>query len=536
MFKPRSALIPALSLIFVAVSPALAGRAEDPAPRNSSISKEDMKADILFLSSDLLKGRLTGTPEAAIAAEFIKARLERIGLKGAGPGGSFFERFNLMTAAIGPGNDLEIVLDAHRTIRPRCGKDFYPHRFSAGGTARGPVVFAGFGIRPADFGPSVKGAVVLVLDHEPGEFDPQSPFDGLVSSEASVPFRKTLLAQEKGAAGILFVQDVHNHPGLASFETAAKNYWPAAPGQTERFSLLEWMDRIHIPAAQISPALAETLLAGTGRSLAELGRAAEVEGGMKPLEIPGLLAGLTASVDRHAVQGINVVGLVEGSDPWLKDEFVIVCAHHDHNGIRDGLIQPGADDNISGVAAVIDIAEAYVLASADGARSKRSLIFASWDAEERGLLGAWAYAEHPLRPLDKTVAVLNLDMIGRDEEVLPGEDWRFAGLEVQGAEANRNSLNILGLSRFPALKPVLDEANRPFGLVLKEKIDNNVSQLLRRSDHWPFMQKGVPALWFLTGMHPDYHTGNDIPGRLNWDKMERIARMAHRMSWLLANR
>ena len=538
MFRPRSATILFLGFILAAtvLSTASTAPPEASAPRNSSIRKEDMKADLLFLTSDLLKGRLTGTPEVGIAAEFIKARLERTGLRGAGPGDSFFQPFNLVTATIGTDNELDIVLDGNRTLRPRCGQDYYPHRFSASGTARGPLAYAGFGIRPADFGSSLKGAIVLVLDHEPGEFDPRSPFDGLISSEASFPFRKAILAQEKGASGILFVQDVHNHPNSQDFEASAKNYWPPAPPQVERFSLQAWMDRIHIPAAQISPALAETLLAGTGRSLNELALAAETEGGMKPVSVAGPVVEFTASVDRHVVKGVNVVGLIEGSDPKLKEEYVIVCAHHDHNGVINGQIQTGADDNISGVAAVMDIAEAYVLAAGDGLRPKRSILFASWDAEERGLLGAWAYAEHPLRPLEKTVAVLNMDMIGRDEEILPGDDWRFRGLEIQDAARNRNSLNVLGLTRFPSLKSALDEANLPFGLELKEKIDNNISQLLRRSDHWPFIQKGVPGLWFLTGVHPDYHTTYDRPERLNWEKMERIARMVHQMSWILANR
>ncbi len=536
MFKPRLFAVSASSLVLAAAvfAAAFAAPPEEAAPRNASIRKEDMRPDIMFLASDLLKGRLTGTPEVLIAAEYIKARFEKTGLTGAGPGGSFFQPFGLMTFSLAPGNSLEIVFDGHRSTRPQCGRDFFPHRFSATGTARGSLVFAGFGIRPEDYGPSVKGAVVLVLNHEPGEFDPLSPFDGLVSSEASVPFRKALLAQEMGASGILFVEDAHNHPGARDFESAAKSYWPPSPSQIERFSLGEWMDRILIPAAEIAPSVAEALLAGTGRSLADLARAAE--GGIKPLSVPGPAIGLTAAIERHAVDGVNVVGLIEGSDPKLKDEFIIICAHHDHNGVRNGEIQPGADDDVSGVAAVIDIAEACVLASGDGAGPKRSLLFASWDAEERGLLGAWAYAEHPLRPLAKTVAVLNLDMIARDEMVLPGNDWRFAGLEIQGAEANRNSLNVLGLSRFPSLRAVLDEANRPFALDIKAKIDNNISQLLRRSDHWPFMQKGVPALWFLTGMHPDYHTAADIPARLNWEKMEKIARMVHSMGWILANR
>jgi len=257
---------------------------------------------------------------------------------------------------------------------------------------------------------------------------------------------------------------------------------------------------------------------------------------MSPVSLTGPIAELTVSVDRHPVPTKNVVAMIEGSDPALKSECVVVCAHHDHLGVENGEIMPGADDNISGVVAVMDIAEAYALAAQEGRRPKRSILFASWDAEESGLLGAWAYTEHPLLPLDKTLAVLNMDMIGRNEEIPASDDWRYRGLDVQTAEANGNTLNVLGLSRFPELKAPLDKANAAFGLDLKMKIDNNISNLLRRSDHWPFMQRGVPALWFLTGIHPTYHTPMDRPERINWDKLERVVRMIHEMSWEIANR
>ena len=162
---------------------------------------------------------------------------------------------------------------------------------------------------------------------------------------------------------------------------------------------------------------------------------------------------LTVDVNRHIVPDRTIVGLIEGSDPQLKNEVVIVSAHHDHQGADGDQIFNGADDNVSGTAAVIDIAEAYVLAAQAGVRPKRSILFAVFGSEERGpLLGSWAYTERPLRPLDKTVAVLNMDMIGRNMEVPIGGGARFAGLTVQSAESNANSVNIIGHSRHPALK------------------------------------------------------------------------------------
>ncbi|MDP6581788.1 MAG: M28 family peptidase, partial [Vicinamibacterales bacterium] len=154
--------------------------------------------------------------------------------------------------------------------------------------------------------------------------------------------------------------------------------------------------------------------------------------------------------------------------------------------------------------------------------------------EEQGLLGAWAYTQAPLHPLTQTIAVLNMDMIGRNEEIPPAGGARFRGLAPQTAESNRNAVNILGYSRSPDLRRVADRANGLTDLELKFRYDDNSSNLLRRSDQWPFLYRGVPALFVHTGLHPDYHTERDRPDKINYGKMARIVRMVHQMSWNLA--
>jgi Zn-dependent M28 family amino/carboxypeptidase len=129
-----------------------------------------------------------------------------------------------------------------------------------------------------------------------------------------------------------------------------------------------------------------------------------------------------------------------------------------------------------------------------------------------------------------------MDMIGRNMEVPIGGGRRFAGLQVQSAESNVDTVNIIGHSHSPALKAAVEQANGAYKLKLKMDLDNNSSNLLRRSDQWPFLQRGVPAIWFHTGLHPDYHTTNDRPEKINYDKMERIARLVHQLSWNLAQR
>ena len=214
---------------------------------------------------------------------------------------------------------------------------------------------------------------------------------------------------------------------------------------------------------------------------------------------------------------------------------MIVSAHYDHNGADATQIFNGADDNGSGVVALVEIAEAFALAAKEGRRPKRSVLFAAWNSEERGLLGAWAYTEQPLAPLTTIAAVLNMDMIGRNEEIPVGGGNRFNGLEVQTAESNSNALNLMAFSKVPDITAAVEKANGGIGLELKKRYDNNSSNLLRRSDQWPFLQRGVPAMGFITGLHPDYHTQYDRPEKINYVKMEKIARLVHQVSWDIAN-
>jgi hypothetical protein len=513
--------------------------ARQRAPELESITVRDMKADLTFLASDSMAGRLTDTPQNAMAAEWIASRFERMGLKPIGDNGTYYQKYTLATATLGDRNKSDIG---------EFGTDWYPTAFSASGTAQGDVVFAGFGITSPerdydDYRGDLDGRIVLALEHEPGERDEGSPFDGVVTAHAAGQLQKTLAAQARGAAGILFVSDVHNHPA-APDATAPRGLnrnaaWPEQPRRIPRYMLGSWVEQVKIPAAVISVEAATRLLAASpsrGRALEDLAKTAETARGITPVRL-GVRAQFTTSVARKFIDDRNVVAAIEGADPALKDEAVIVCAHYDHDGTNGTTILNGADDDGSGTVGVLEIAEAYALAAAKGARPKRTVIFAAWNSEERGLLGAWAYTENPIVPLARTVAVLNMDMIGRNEEVPEGSSGggRFRGLDVQTAESNSNAVNIIGTTRSASLRDVVGKANAGIGLILRLRYDNNISQLMRRSDHWPFLNSGVPAVWVHTGLHPDYHTANDDADRINYPKMERIGRMVYQASWDLAN-
>ena len=522
----------------ILIAAAVTAQDPDPAPGAESIRAADLEADVRFLAGDSLRGRLTDTRGNRVAADFIASRFARLGLAPVGSDGTHFHRFDLLTTALGPGNALRVAGIGESDLA--LGEAFHPDPASASATAAGGVVFVGFGIdapaldhddyRTAD----LAGAVALMLDHEPGEFRPDSRFDGTVRSEESRLVRKVLAAQARGARAVLVAPDRHNHAGGRGTARPTSAVWPARPARVPRYGLANWVGAVNIPVVHVSSELAERIAESAGRSFDELAEAAEQPGGVAAVPLAGPRVEVTASVRRTTVPNRNVVGLIEGADAERRHEWIVVGAHYDHDGADGAVVYNGADDDASGVAGLIEIAEAYAAAARGGERPPRSVLLAAWNSEEQGLLGAWAYTETPLHPLAQTVAVLNMDMIGRDEEVPRVGGARFRGLEPQSAADNRNAVNVLGYSRSPDLRRAVERANRATGLDVRFRYDDSASNLLRRSDQWPFLYRGVPAIFVHTGLHPDYHTERDTPEKLRYDKMARIVQMVHQLSWNLA--
>ncbi|MBC7896920.1 MAG: hypothetical protein H7066_15995, partial [Cytophagaceae bacterium] len=257
------------------------------APASDVITIARMKADLEFLAGDGLRGRLTDTPENAIALDWVKARFQWLGLKPMGANGTYFLPYGLSIGALGNGaNELTVTRGA---VSSRYGltTGFHPLRFSGSASATGDLAFAHFGIAAApldynDLAGDVRGKVLLVLEHEPGESDTASAFDGVVTSEYANPLKKALAAQARGAVAVLFVTDVQNHDGASSFEAASRGYWPAQPPRLLPYTLAAWADRLTIPVGQLAVPLADSLLRLAGKSLAELAKAAETSRGSAP--------------------------------------------------------------------------------------------------------------------------------------------------------------------------------------------------------------------------------------------------------------
>jgi Zn-dependent M28 family amino/carboxypeptidase len=180
------------------------------------------------------------------------------------------------------------------------------------------------------------------------------------------------------------------------------------------------------------------------------------------------------------------------------------------------------------------MASAFARAATRGTRPARAVVFALWNGEEKGSLGAEYYVAHPV-PARRIVANVNLDMIGRDEDIPDPDDPRYRGFPKTHASQNTNVVHLLGYSYAPDLARAADVANESIHITIKQDFDRDSQNLVRRSDNWPFLQHGIPAVFLTTGLHPDYHTPDDDTGRIDFAKLERITELASRLVWLAAD-
>jgi hypothetical protein len=487
-----------------------------------TIRADALKGHVFFLAAPEMAGRDSLSVEGRIAANYIASFFYRMGLKPVGDRGTYFQAFPMTQSSI---DRTETKLLATVSVGGATNSREYvlPSDFSMarqGGTAvdvKAPLVFAGYGIDAPEYGYNdyagidVAGKVVMVLAREPQASDPKSKFKGTWDTYHAYPAWKPEVARRKGAVGILIVQGPPRRPQrIASGPTNGQV-------RTDRPNHSLTSPFWDLPVFNIQTRVADDLLAGSGKTIAQLQDAIDKGGTPQSIAIPSATVQLRRAIrERQNVDTHNVLGVIEGSDPKLKDEYVVVTGHFDHVGEKPPFTFHGADDNATACAAVIAIAEAF---RASPTPPKRSILFLVFEAEEDFLQGAFHYVDHPTVPLDKTVAVLNMDMIGRDEE---SPTWNTH------AEDNKNGVNLVGTLYSPDLRRVIEAANQKIGLKLDYKTDGDDREgWFSRSDHFPFAIKGVPMVLFNTGEHPDYHTANDTWDRINYPKMEKIVRLVY---------
>jgi hypothetical protein len=479
-----------------------------------SITTEEMQQHMLFLASDSLKGRNTPSPELDTAAAYIARTFQRHGLRPFN--GSYFQQFHLDIVSLTEPNGLKILKGDTETSY-EIKTDFTPFEMTANRTVSAPLVFAGYGITAPEYhyddyaNVDVRGKIVVVLRHEPREEDSTAVFMGKALTDYANVSRKVRIAREHGAVGLLVITDPLNHTSLTPrgfpwpslSKTIPSDALPMTMGAEES----EKIPVIHVGASVISA------LFGSVEGLREI--QVEIDSTMTPhsFRLMGAEARVQTSTSVKVMPTKNVVGYLEGSDPVLKNQVVVVGAHYDHVGFKkqhgegEDYIFNGADDNASGTCAIIGVSAGL---GALPVKPKRSIVLVAFAGEEKGLFGSEFYTRHPLLPLDSTVAMLNIDMVGRN---------------------GRDSLYLVEGSSSPDLDSLAKEENSRIGFVL---VDFTLPPG-EGSDHMSFQKKNIPSLFFHSGSHADLHQVSDNPDKIDFVKMTRAARLVFLTTVRLAN-
>ena len=468
----------------------------------SSITATDMKKHLYIIASKEMEGRDTPSPGLEKAATYIEEHFKSLGLL---PGNkdSYRQYYPLyrdsMLSTSVSINGVELELN----------KDFQPQTNNYTATMRfSELVFAGYGIVDGDKRNDYKdlnvaGKLVLIVDGIPADYKPTTT--GFASPSST--FGKMSAAMNRGAVAILVVYS--NYPRKTLNTTGNWNMNGYRATQTPL-------------SFSISPDVAAKIMGEPGKNLAEKMKAGTYQAGTYKADID-----LEYSKIAKQTNVSNVLGLLEGSDK--KDEFVVITAHYDHVGKRnDTTIYYGADDDGSGTTGVLELAEAFVKAKAEGHGPRRSILFMTVSGEEKGLWGSAYYANHPVYPLEKTTVDLNIDMIGR------------IGREYLKDKDSTNYVYVIGDDKLSTdLASITDQVNNTY---MKMKLDrkyndpNDPNRFYYRSDHYNFAEKGIPIIFYFNGVHDDYHRPTDTPDKINYPMMAKRAQLVFYTAWEMANR
>jgi len=524
---PAAAQAPALATGKAKAKSKPASRAARPGPAAdwslpyaARITPAGLRADLAVLASDAYAGRATGQPGQQMAADYLARAFKAAGLAGPVPGAAnpYFQAFSLASAD--PASSVQIGAQTFVV-----NKDYYVLvRNPATLAAALQPTFVGYGISTAayaDFAPAapeLKGKDLLLLLGEPLTPAGQ-PLLGPASTYSRVGFAE-MSARSPAMYPLGARTTIRIAPSAAAFAQV-----PLAYG-----NLFDYHAQLSLPEAPtgagpnvfiVSPAMGAALLGTTAAGLASYQQAVAQAG--RPVASPFRPVAMQAVAQNKTVATENVLGYLEGTDK--KDEVVVISAHYDHVGVQHGQVYNGADDDASGTASVLALARAFAQAKKDGHGPRRSLLFLANVAEEIGLLGSQYYTQHPVLPLAATVAALHIDMLGRVDSVHQGrgpyvyaigDDWRSA-----------------------ELRTISEATNQQYGpLALDYSYNNptNPAHLYRRSDHYNFAKRGVPVIFYTSGLHADYHQPSDDVAHIDFPALAQRSQLIFHTAWALANR
>ena len=515
----RGATAPVMLAVLIVASTSGASSLPLPSPEaSSSITITDLKKHLTFLASDELGGRYTLSPSNRIAARYLASQLESYGYRGAARDGSFFQKVPLGYRTI-DGAGSRIIINAGNSRQEfKYGEDFLTDS-PLSGDVSGGLVFVGYGVSSPknnydDYaGLDVKGKIVVFV-----QATPQS----LASVSLGDEEKDVRAAISHGAAGAIVIPPLqvltawdqiksyltgHDQLGLLSQD---------APSGKTMLSL------------GAGPNMIKAIARAIGKDAANL---MNTEG--KPLQPAAMAATAEMKIKvevKIAPPAQNVAGILEGSDPKLKDEYVVFSAHYDHLKTGDaGEVYNGADDDGSGTVSVLEIAQAFAL----GPRSRRSILIMFHTGEEIGLFGSKFNTDYePVVPLEKLVADLNIDMVGRSR---PEGDTDSRDREL----TDKNSVYIIGADKLSTeLNKISEQTNADtarmnFNYAYND--ENHPEGFYYRSDHYNYAKHGIPIIFYFTGVHRDYHRPTDDVDKIDFEKMERIDRMIFATGWRVAN-
>jgi hypothetical protein len=502
-------------------------------PGTDVITSSDLASYVTFLASPLLKGRKNGEPGLDIAQQYIASEAKLLGLRPAN-GNSYFQPYSLIKSTMDPDKTMiQVVPKGHDTLTftepifqlvPSGPSDF---------TIDGEVVFAGYGLKQDKYGYNdfeniqVEGKILLVMMSSPMNAEGKYVF-GTADWESfmSVQVKLTPLLFSR-AKGVIFVTDPRSgylslddqYPGISGELSSSTVF----KGEKPRNILFPNSPKIMF----VNRIVADALLDGTGYTLDDLQK--KIDTDLKPHSflIPDKYIKITEAAKSGEVIMNNVAASIEGSDPVLKNEYIVFSCHADHIGVNAKGINAGADDNSSGCAALLSMAEAFQSLEK---KPLRSILFLWFSGEEIGLYGSQAYISNPLVPLDKTVADLNMDMIGRVKGV--------ADTSADHPMTGPKKVFVITDNQSKELLKIAEDVDNGSDLDLDYSLSgrNHPLQLFARSDHYNFVKQNIPVLFFTTGLHTDYHTPGDVVEKIDFSKMELVTRTMYQIGYNVANR
>ena len=467
---------------------------------SEDITTKELHSHVAFLASDSLKGRKPGTTEGRVAAEYIKDEIRKDGLVLMGEDG--FQVFEVVTS-VKAGENNRLSFDGFDGMQ---GEDFVPVSFSGNGTVTASVVFTGYGFDFDDDdlswhdyeGVDVAGKWAMVLRGDPEVDKSDSPFITYSSLR-----KKALVARDRGAVGVLFVSGEKFDKDDALINLVY-DHSPTGVG---------------IPVLHIKRNAANLMMKESGQTIEALEERLNKSRKPESFVIPNNIITASTEVIKNKAKTQNVVGLLKGSDPAMENGFIVLGAHYDHLGMGgrgSGSRRPdtlavhnGADDNASGVAAILEIVENL---STRKDVLKRSILFIAFGAEEMGTLGSKYFTDQPLVDLGSVSAMLNLDMVGR-------------------LDAETRALSVSGSGTAAGLSEIVTERADAHGLKV-----NLSPEGYGPSDHAAFYAKDIPVLSFMTSIHEDYHSPDDDIEKLNFEGLVSVAEFVHALVVDLSNR